>query len=121
MVMKALVIIGTRPEAIKLAPVIYKLNERPGVEVVVCLTAQQREMVDQTLQVFDIVPDVDLDLMSANQSLNDIASKLVASIGEVIGKYNPDIVLVQGDTSTAFCGALAAFYTKTRVGHIEAD
>lgn len=118
--MKALVIIGTRPEAIKLAPIVYKLNEQSGVEVVVCLTAQQREMVDQTLKVFDIVPDVDLDLMSANQTLTDIASKVIASIGDVIRSVNPDLILVQGDTTTAFCGALAGFYTKTKVGHIEA-
>ena len=94
--MKALVIIGTRPEAIKLAPIVYKLNEQSGVEVVVCLTAQQREMVDQTLKVFDIVPDVDLDLMSANQTLTDIASKVIASIGDVIRSVNPDLILVQG-------------------------
>lgn len=118
--MRVLVVIGTRPEAIKMAPIIKKIQKTSGVSVTVCLTAQQREMVDQALVDFDIVPDFDLDIMSQNQSLTSASAKILKKIEEVIAQDKPDVVLVQGDTTTAFCGALAAFYSKVKVGHVEA-
>lgn len=115
-----LVVIGTRPEAIKMAPIINQINKTDGLTAIVCLTAQQREMVDQALSVFDIIPDFDLDIMSTNQTLCSTSARVISGIEEVILDVEPDVVLVQGDTTTAFCGALAGFYTKTKVGHVEA-
>jgi len=115
-----LVVIGTRPEAIKMAPIIDQINKTDGLTAIVCLTAQQREMVDQALSVFDIIPDFDLDIMSTNQTLCSTSARVISGIEEVILDVQPDVVLVQGDTTTAFCGALAGFYTKTKVGHVEA-
>jgi UDP-N-acetylglucosamine 2-epimerase (non-hydrolysing) len=119
--LKILTVIGTRPEAIKLAPVVLELKRRPGEFLSrVCATAQHREMLDQVLSVFGIVPDHDLDLMSHAQSLAQITARAVEGLNQIIARENPDVVLVQGDTTTAFCGALAAYYQKKKVGHVEA-
>ena len=117
---KISVIFGTRPEAIKLAPVIFALRESKGVECHVCVTAQHREMLDQVLDVFQVEPDVDLDLMQANQSLSQLTSRAIVELDGYMQDYQPDAVLVQGDTTTVFCGALAAFYNHIPVGHVEA-
>ena len=114
------VVFGTRPEAIKLAPVVLELRRRPGCEVAVCVTAQQREMLDQVLELFAIVPDVDLDLMRPNQSLAAFAGRAIPRLDEELGRLAPDMVLVQGDTSTTLYAALAAFYRQIPVGHVEA-
>jgi UDP-N-acetylglucosamine 2-epimerase (non-hydrolysing) len=118
--MKIVVAIGTRPEAIKLAPVIQALAERPGVTVEVCATAQHRQMLDQVLELFRIVPDHDLDLMAPNQTLAGIASLILSRFDEVLVRSRPDVVIVQGDTTTTLCCALAAFYRRIRVAHVEA-
>jgi UDP-N-acetylglucosamine 2-epimerase (non-hydrolysing) len=117
---RVLTIFGTRPEAIKLAPVIKKLEATKGIETVVCVTAQHREMLDQVLRVFEITPDHDLDIMTGKQDLYDITIKSLAGLRGVIEHARPDLVLVQGDTTTAFVGGLAAFYARVPVGHIEA-
>ena len=114
------VVFGTRPEAIKLAPVVLELRRRPGCEVAVCVTAQQREMLDQVLELFAITPDVDLDLMRPNQSLAAFAGRAIPRLDEELSRLAPDMVLVQGDTSTTLYAALAAFYRQIPVGHVEA-
>ncbi len=114
------VILGTRPEAIKLAPVILALRELPDVVCHVCVTAQHREMLDQALAVFGIVPDVDLDLMRADQGLAQLTSRAVLALDSYLDEALPDLVVVQGDTTTAFCGALSAFYRRIPVAHVEA-
>ncbi len=118
--MKISVIFGTRPEAIKLAPVILALKAHPDFECHVCVTAQHRQMLDQVLQIFEIVPDVDLDLMKPNQTLAGLTARAITGIDEYLSTYRPDMVLVQGDTTTVFSAALAAFYHKIPVGHVEA-
>lgn len=117
--MKVLTLFGTRPEAIKLAPVIREL-ERLGLESRVCVTAQHREMLDQVLALFEIEPDWDLDLMRPDQSLYQVTTRSLEALEGVLRAERPELVLVQGDTTTAFSGALAAFYAKVWVGHIEA-
>ncbi len=118
---RILTVFGTRPEAIKLAPVVRALRAENGtVEVRVCVTAQHREMLDQVLSLFGIVPDWDLDLMAPGQNLTDLTSRVLCGLPEVFGGWRPDVVLVQGDTTTAFAGALAAFYARCEVGHVEA-
>jgi len=117
---RILSLFGTRPEAIKMAPVIKKLEVVNGIESYVCVTAQHREMLDQVLKVFNINPDYDLDIMSSGQDLFDISIKSMAGIKDILVKNKPDIILVQGDTTSAFIGALAAYYAKIRIGHIEA-
>lgn len=118
---KVLTIFGTRPEAIKMAPVIQKLKaEGSEFEVQVCVTAQHRQMLDQVLDIFEIMPDYDLNIMRNDQSLFDITTKGLTGIGKVLEKEKPDMVLVQGDTTTTFVGGLAAFYLEIPVGHIEA-
>ena len=118
---KILTIFGTRPEAIKLAPVIKELERRNDVFVSkVCVTAQHREMLDPFLQLFGINPDWDLNIMQPNQSLFDVTAKALVKLKEVLEKENPDLVLVQGDTTTTFTAALAAYYLKIKVGHVEA-
>ena len=117
---KISVIFGTRPEAIKLAPVILALKEHPDFECHVCVTAQHRQMLDQVLQIFEIVPDVDLDLMKPNQTLAGLTARAVTGIDQYLADYRPDMILVQGDTTTVFSAALAAFYHKIPVGHVEA-
>ncbi len=117
--MKVMVVLGTRPEVIKMAPVIQALQEAQ-IETIVCATGQHREMLAQALAVFSITPDISLDVMVPGQSLNKLASKLLAELDEVIDRTRPDWVLVQGDTTTALCGALAAFHRGVNVGHVEA-
>lgn len=118
--MNVLLIFGTRPEAIKLAPVIQELRTHAGIKPVVCVTGQHREMLDQVLSLFKIQPDYDLNIMQANQSLFDITGQALSKIEMVLKDERPDLVLVQGDTTTAFVGALASFYQKIPVGHVEA-
>lgn len=118
--MKILVAIGTRPEAIKLAPLVQELAGRSGVDVEVCATAQHREMLDQVLELFEIKPDYDLDLMGRDQTLNGIAARILSSFDEVLVRSQPDVVIVQGDTTTTLACALAAFYRRVRVAHVEA-
>jgi UDP-N-acetylglucosamine 2-epimerase (non-hydrolysing) len=117
----ALFVFGTRPEAIKLAPVVKELARRSNTyDVKVGVTAQHRQMLDQVLNLFDIRPDADLNIMSPNQSLDRIVSRAIEGIGKVMDDLNPDVVIVQGDTTTTFVGALAAFHRKILVAHVEA-
>lgn len=117
---KVMSVFGTRPEAIKMAPVVKELERRPEIKSIVCVTAQHREMLDQVLEVFDIHPDYDLNVMQPNQTLSTITSKILVGIEEVIQKEQPDIVLVHGDTSTSMVAGLASFYQQTAIGHVEA-
>jgi UDP-N-acetylglucosamine 2-epimerase (non-hydrolysing) len=117
---KILTIFGTRPEAIKLFPVVQALSARSSLEALTCVTAQHRQMLDQVLQIADIRPDFDLDLMTANQSLDDLTARLLTGIGNILDKTKPQRVVVQGDTATAMCGALAAYYRQIPVSHVEA-
>lgn len=118
--MKILTVFGTRPEAIKMAPVVLGMQRDSAFKTVLCVTAQHREMLDQVLDVFSIQPDFDLDLMIPGQSLYDLIDSVLRGAGAVIRDTRPDLVLVHGDTSTCFAAALAAFYEKTPVGHVEA-
>lgn len=117
---KVMTIFGTRPEAIKMAPLIKELESRSEIKSIVCVTAQHREMLDQVLDVFKIIPDYDLNIMKKGQTLSEITSRVILGLEEVIIKENPDIVLVHGDTTTTFAGALAAFYNQIDIGHVEA-
>jgi UDP-N-acetylglucosamine 2-epimerase (non-hydrolysing) len=118
---KTLLVFGTRPEAIKLCPIILHLRSRPkDFEVSVCVTAQHRSMLDQVLRVFGVCPDYDLDLMQPDQTLSQSTSRMIAALEPVVAAARPDIVLVQGDTTSTFCGALAAFYQHVPTGHVEA-
>lgn len=117
---KILTIFGTRPEAIKLFPVVQALASRSSLETLTCVTAQHRQMLDQVLQIADIRPDFDLDLMTANQSLDDLTGRLLSGIGGILDQTKPQRVVVQGDTATAMCGALAAYYRQIPVSHVEA-
>jgi UDP-N-acetylglucosamine 2-epimerase (non-hydrolysing) len=120
-VIKVLLIFGTRPEAIKLCPVLLHLRRRAReFQVKCCVTAQHREMLDQVLQAFGVEPDYDLDLMQPGQTLAQSSARILAALEGVLTAERPDIVLVQGDTTTTFCGALAAFYSRIPVGHVEA-
>jgi len=118
--MKILSIFGTRPEAIKMAPVVRALNEHPDFINKVCVTAQHRQMLDQVLELFEITPDYDLNIMSPGQDLFDVTAKALLGLRDVIRAERPDRVLVQGDTTTCFAGALAAFYENVKIGHVEA-
>ncbi len=118
--MKVMSVFGTRPEAIKMAPLVRKLQEAPDVESVLCVTAQHREMLDQVLELFELVPDYDLNIMKPNQTLSMITANVIRGIEEVLVREKPDVVLVHGDTSTTFASALAAFYQQIPVGHVEA-
>ena len=113
-------IFGTRPEAIKMAPLVKELKTRSEINCIVCVTAQHRQMLDQVLEVFDISPDYDLDIMEKGQTLAGITTKALNGIDKVIKEVEPDIILVHGDTSTTFAGALAAFYNQVSIGHVEA-
>jgi len=113
-------VFGTRPEAIKMAPLVKELKSRKEIECIVCVTAQHRQMLDQVLHTFNIVPDYDLDIMKQGQTLSDITSRALKGLEEVIQKVKPNIVLVHGDTTTTFAGALAAYYSQVDVGHVEA-
>lgn len=113
-------VFGTRPEAIKMAPLVKKIESNEAFESIVCVTGQHREMLDSVLKIFNIKSDYDLNIMSHGQTIIDISNKVLAGTDRVIKECNPDIVLVHGDTSTTFNGALAAFYNKVLVGHVEA-
>lgn len=117
---KVLVVFGTRPEAIKMCPLVQELQTRGGMETRVCVTGQHREMLDQVLGIFGVVPDYDLAIMQPGQSLTDITVRVLRGLEQVLAAAAPDLVLVHGDTTTAFTAALAAFYAKARVGHVEA-
>ena len=117
---KVMTVFGTRPEAIKMAPLVKELSKREEIESIVCVTAQHREMLDQVLKVFDIKPDYDLNIMKQGQTLSEITSRVLLGLEEVIQKERPNIILVHGDTTTTFAGALAAFYNQVDIGHVEA-
>jgi len=118
--MKILFVIGTRPEAIKLCPVVRGFREADGFEVLVCLTAQHRDMLDQVLEAFRVEADEDLDLMQPGQTLSQTTARIIAAMEPVLAKHRPDLIVVQGDTTTTFCGALAGFYARIPVAHVEA-
>ncbi len=115
-----MVVFGTRPEAIKMCPLVNELKSRASIKTVVCVTGQHRQMLDQVLEVFHVVPDYDLSIMKANQTLFDITTNILNGIGEILDEVKPDVVLVHGDTSTTFVTALACFYKQIPVGHVEA-
>jgi UDP-N-acetylglucosamine 2-epimerase (non-hydrolysing) len=117
---KVLTIFGTRPEAIKMAPLVHALASDERFEAKCCVTAQHREMLDQVLELFDIKPDYDLNLMKAGQTLNDVTAKIIQELKPVLQEFKPDIVLVHGDTATTFAASLAAYYEQIPVGHVEA-
>ena len=117
---KIMLVFGTRPEAIKMCPLVNELKTRDNIETIVCVTGQHRQMLDQVLQAFGVTPDYDLSIMKDKQTLFDVTTNILNSIKEVLEKERPDVVLVHGDTSTTFAGALAAFYHKVTVGHVEA-
>lgn len=119
--LKIMVVFGTRPEAIKMAPLVLELQkQRETVETITVVTAQHRQMLDQVLETFNIVPDYDLDIMGKSQTLLDITSKILNQLDPVIKKEKPDMVLVHGDTTTTFAASLVAFYNQVRIGHVEA-
>ncbi len=116
-----MLVFGTRPEAIKMAPLVKEFQKHTDTfETIVCVTAQHREMLDQVLQLFDIVPDYDLNLMKEGQDLYDITSRVLLGMRDILSKVKPDLVLVHGDTTTSTSTALAAFYQQIPVGHVEA-
>ena len=120
MKIKVMTVFGTRPETIKMAPLVKELQNRDEIETIVCVTAQHRQMLDQVLNAFQIVPDYDLDIMKQGQTLSDITTRVLQGLESVIKEVKPDIVLVHGDTTTTFAGALAAFYNQVAIGHVEA-
>ena len=120
MALKIVCIVGTRPEAIKMAPVIRALKAAPWAEVTVLATGQHRQILDQVLSLFDITPDIDLNVMQPNQTLPDLTGRMIAGLDECLGRLNPDAVLAQGDTTTVLAAAMAAFYRKVPFGHVEA-
>ncbi len=117
---KVMTVFGTRPEAIKMAPLALELKKYDEIESIVCVTAQHRQMLDQVLELFKITPDYDLDIMKTRQTLIGITTRILEGLDEVIKKEQPDIVLVHGDTSTSFVAGLSAFYNQVKVGHVEA-
>ena len=116
----AMLVFGTRPEAIKMCPLVNELKSRENIKTVVCVTGQHRQMLDQVLEAFDVIPDYDLSFMKTGQTLFDITTNILNIIGEVLDRVKPDVVLVHGDTSTTFVTALACFYKQIPVGHVEA-
>ena len=117
---KVMSVFGTRPEAIKMAPLVKELEKRKEIDSIVCVTAQHREMLDQVLETFDIKPNYDLNIMKQGQTLADVTTRALRGLEEVVKECKPDIVLVHGDTTTTFAGALAAFYNQVAIGHVEA-
>ena len=117
---KILTVFGTRPEAIKMAPLVHALAADDRFEAKCCVTAQHREMLDQVLELFEITPDYDLNLMRAGQTLNDVTARIVQELKPVLQEFQPDVVLVHGDTATTFAASLAAYYEQIEVGHVEA-
>ena len=118
--MKILTVFGTRPEAIKMAPLVHQLANDTRFEAKVCVTAQHREMLDQVLSLFNIKPDYDLDLMKSGQDLTDITCGILQGLKAILAEFKPDYVLVHGDTATTFSTTLAAYYQQIKVGHVEA-
>lgn len=118
--MKVLFVFGTRPEGIKMAPIIKEVQKRDKFQCYTCVTGQHREMLDQVLEIFDIKPDYDLNIFKKGQSLTDVTTKTLLGLEEILDELKPDILLVQGDTTTVFAAALAAFYKKIKIGHVEA-
>lgn len=118
--MKVLSVFGTRPEAIKMAPLVHLLAKDSRFEAKVCVTAQHREMLDQVLELFEIKPDYDLNLMKVGQSLNEVTARIILELSPLLKEFKPDIVLVHGDTATTFAASLAAYYEQIAVGHVEA-
>ena len=118
--MKVLFVFGTRPEGIKMAPIIKEIQKRKNLECYTCVTGQHREMLDQVLEIFDIKPDYDLNIFKKGQSLTDVTTKTLLGLEGILDELKPDILLVQGDTTTVFAAALAAFYKKIKIGHVEA-
>ena len=118
--MKIIVVFGTRPEAIKMCPLIKEIKRRKNVNCIVCVTGQHREMLDQVLDVFKITPDYNFSIMKKNQTLYDITYLVMEGMKKVLKQEKPDVVLVHGDTTTTFAAALACFYEKIPVGHVEA-
>ena len=117
---KVMLVFGTRPEAIKMCPLVNELKTRKNIETVVCVTGQHRQMLDQVLDAFGVIPDYDLSIMKQGQTLFDITAGILNRIKEVLEDVKPDVVLVHGDTSTTFVTALACFYMQIPVGHVEA-
>lgn len=117
---KIMLVFGTRPEAIKMCPLVNELKKRKGLQIVVCVTGQHRQMLDMVLEAFDVVPDYDLSIMKDKQTLFDVTTNILNRIKEVLEKEKPDVVLVHGDTSTTFVTALACFYMQIPIGHVEA-
>ena len=117
---KVLSVFGTRPEAIKMAPLVKLMDKKKEIESIVCVTAQHREMLDQVIKTFDIKVDYDLNIMKSGQTLGEITTRALTGLEEIIKEVKPDIVLVHGDTTTSFVGALAAFYSQVSIGHVEA-
>ena len=117
---KIMLVFGTRPEAIKMCPLVNELKTREGIETLVCVTGQHRQMLDQVLKAFSVTPDYDLSIMKDRQTLFDVTANILLKIREVLEAEQPDVVLVHGDTSTTFVTALACFYLQIPVGHVEA-
>ena len=118
--MKVLFVFGTRPEGIKMAPIIKEIEKRKDLESYICVTGQHREMLDQVLEIFDIKPDYDLNIFKKGQTLTEVTTKTLLGLENILDELKPDILLVQGDTTTVFAAALAAFYKKIKIGHVEA-
>ena len=118
--MKVMTVFGTRPEAIKMFPVVHALRDHAGIAARVCVTAQHRQMLDQVLEIAGITPDIDLDVMQANQTLDGLLARLVVGLGETFDAEKPDRILVHGDTLTTMAATLAAYFRKIPVGHVEA-
>ena len=117
---KILTVFGTRPEAIKMAPLVLALAADERIDAKLCVTAQHREMLDQVLDVFELKPDFDLDIMRPDQTLNDVTASIIIGMKPILESFKPDVVLVHGDTATTFAVSLAAYYQQVRVGHVEA-
>lgn len=117
---KVMTIFGTRPEAIKMCPLVLELRKRPEIDCIVCLTAQHRQMLDSVMDIFNITADYDLNIMRDRQTLSGITTRIVEKLDILFEEVKPDLILVHGDTTTTFASALAAFYHKIPVGHVEA-
>ncbi len=117
---KVMTVFGTRPEAIKMCPLVKELESREEIESIVCVTAQHRQMLDQVLKLFEITPDYDLNIMRDRQTLTGITTRALEGLEQVLEEAKPDLVLVHGDTTTTFAGSLAAYYHQVPIGHVEA-
>ncbi len=118
--MKILVIAGTRPEAIKVAPIVRELKKYPEIETVLCNSGQHKQMIEETFADFQLVPDISLDVMSPNQTLASLSAKLFTAVDQVLNEYAPDWVVIQGDTTTVMVSAMCAFYKNIKIAHVEA-